>query len=187
MRDILGIIGFIIVVVFGAFLINTFLFRSFDVTGPSMEETLHTGDRVIVNRLPHAKTFFSGEPYIPERGQIIVFQNPLFREGQFDKFLVKRTIAFPGERVVINNGTITVYNDNNPNGFQPDESLDGPKSPTSGNTDIIVPDGEIFVAGDNREGSFSLDSRNGLGTVPFKNIQGPVVWRLFPFDQIQKF
>lgn len=187
MRDILGIIGFLIVVVIGALFINTFLFRSFDVTGPSMQNTLHTNDRVIVNRLPYAKSFFNKKPYIPERNQIIVFENPLFQEGQLDKFLVKRAIAFPGERVVVSDGKLIVFNEQNPDGFQPDKQTNEPKSYTSGNTSVVVPEGEIFVAGDNRIGNFSLDSRNGLGTVPFDLIQGPVVLRIFPFTQIRTF
>lgn len=187
MKDILGILGFLLVVAIGAFLINSFLFRSFDVTGPSMEETLRTGDRVIVNRLPYTKALITGKPYIPERGQIIVFQNPATAGGQRDRFLVKRALAFPGERVVVEGGVLTVFNNENSQGFQPDKYLTGPKAYSSGNIDTVVPEGELFVAGDNRTGNFSLDSRNGLGTVPFYLVQGPVDFRLFPFNQMRRF
>lgn len=187
MKDILGIIGFIVLIVSGAWLINSFLFRSFDVTGPSMQDTLHTGDRVIVSRLNYSLTRLTGKPYIPDRGQVIVFTNPINPNAGRDKFIVKRVIAFAGERVVVSNGQLIVYNKQFPNGFLPDSLYPGPKEYTSGQSDTIVPDGRIFVAGDNREDDFSLDSRNGLGTIPLDLIQGPVELRLFPFDQIRSF
>ena len=52
---------------------------------------------------------------------------------------------------------------------------------------MVVPEGELFVSGDNREGSNSWDSRNGLGTIPYCRIVGPVVMRLFPLDKIRTF
>ena len=75
-KDVLGIIGFVAAVIIGAALINQFLFRSFSVSGPSMEPTLYTGDRLIVNRVPVTIDHIQGKPYVPERGQIIVFKNP---------------------------------------------------------------------------------------------------------------
>jgi len=50
-KDAIGIVVFIACVVIGTLIINTFVFRSFNVSGPSMEKTMFTGDRLLVNRL----------------------------------------------------------------------------------------------------------------------------------------
>jgi len=191
LKDALGILVFIVCVVAGTIIINTFVFRSFSVVGPSMEQTLYTGDRLVVDRLPVTWASLQNKSYIPERGQVIVFKNPRFHLGREDEYIVKRVIGLPGERVVLENGVFTVYNDENPNGFNPDDFNNGePGSPTSGTADIVVPKNEIFVAGDHREGNYSYDSRNGengLGTVPSYDIVGPVSFRIYPFDKIRSF
>ena len=187
LKDIGGFVIFVVCVIVGTLLINTFVFRSFSVTGPSMEQTLYTGDRLIVNRLPVTMAHLQNNSYTPKRGQIIVFKNPLYSPGSEDMNLVKRVIAFAGERVTVKDGTLTVYNKEHPQGFHPDDSWDGPGSPTSGDTEVTVPEGSIFVAGDHRQGSYSLDSRNGLGTVPLYDVIGPVSLRLWPLTQVQGF
>ncbi len=187
LKDIGGFVIFAVCVIVGTLLINTFVFRSFSVTGPSMEQTLYTGDRLIVNRLPVTMAHLQNNSYTPKRGQIIVFKNPLYSPGSEDMNLVKRVIAFAGERVTVKDGTLTVYNKEHPQGFHPDDSWDGPGSPTSGDTEVSVPEGSIFVAGDHRQGSYSLDSRNGLGTVPLYDVIGPVSLRLWPLTKVQGF
>lgn len=187
LKDIGGFVIFVVCVIVGTLLINTFVFRSFSVTGPSMEQTLYTGDRLIVNRLPVTMAHLQNNSYTPKRGQIIVFKNPLYSPGSEDMNLVKRVIAFAGERVTVKDGTLTVYNKEHPQGFHPDDSWDGPGSPTSGDTEVTVPEGSIFVAGDHRQGRYSLDSRNGLGTVPLYDVIGPVSLRLWPLTKVQGF
>jgi len=187
-KDIFGIIIFIICVIIGTVVINTFVFRSFNVVGPSMETTLYTGDRLIVDRLPVTWAQLQNKSYVPKRGQVIVFKNPQYTQGIEDEYIVKRVIAFPGERVVLKDGEYTVYNDNNPTGFNPDDNNHGePGSPTTGEVDEVVPEGEIFVSGDHRTGNFSYDSRNGLGTIPYYDIVGPVNIRIFPFNKVRTF
>lgn len=188
-KDILSIGIFAFLVILGTIFINHFVFKSFNVVGPSMESTFYTNDRLIVNRLPVAWSQLLNKSYIPERGQIIVFKNPSFSTGLGDEHLVKRVIALPGERVVVEHGSITVFNDEHPEGINPDDYAEhGTPGPvTSGSGEWTVPAGEIFVAGDHREGSFSYDSRNGLGTVPLYDVVGPVSIQIFPFDNIRFF
>ncbi len=188
LKDIWGTAIFLIFVLIGTLLINTFVFRSFNVLGPSMEPTLITGDRLIVNRLPVTWAMVRNKQYTPHRGQIIVFKNPHFVPGTPDEYIVKRVIAFAGERVTVEDGVLTVYNQENPEGFLPDKDSNGePGSPTSGSTDTIVSEGTLFVSGDHRQGDFSYDSRNGLGLVPLYDVIGPVSLRIFPFDKIRTF
>lgn len=211
MKDLLSLAGFIFAVIIGTIFLNTYIYRSYNVVGGSMENTLHGDDRVIVNRAAVSWSHFIGQEYIPERGQVIVFlnedekkveeykaagiANPMtcsVPDNVADQYIIKRVIAFPGERVVVKDGIMTIYNEEHPDGFVYDDEwrvseTDGPKAYTSGEVDLVVPEGELFVSGDNREGSFSKDSRNGLGTIPYCRVIGPVILRLFPLDKIRTF
>ncbi len=188
LKDTVGIITFVILVLIGTLFINAFVFRSFNVEGPSMESTLYTGDRLIVNRLPVTFKQLQNESYIPERGQVIVFKNPHFVPGLGEEYIVKRVIAFEGERVVLKNGFFTVYNDEHITGFNPDDDNNGePSEFTAGEVDEIVPEDTLFVAGDHREEGYSSDSRNGLGMIPLYDVVGPVSIRIFPFDKVRLF
>lgn len=185
MRDTLGIVWFVIAVVIGAFLINSLVFRSFSVTGPSMESTMYTGDRLIVNRLPMTWAAVRGVSYVPPRGHVIVFRNPRFAEMRADEYVVKRVIGLPGERVQVKNGVVTIYNKEHPEGFDPYDGVSVYASQVTGEVDMLdIPEGSIFVIGDNRGGSESMDSRNGLGFIPLDNIVGPVAMRIYPFTKI---
>lgn len=221
LKDICSLGSFVFCVIIGTIILNSFVFRSYNVVGQSMENTLINDDRVIVNRLVVSLAHFAGNEYLPERGQIIVFANENEEQEKelkqkkadelgvdvseigdlttcdapqnvADQYIIKRVIAFPGERVVVKDGVMTIYNEEYPDGFVYDElwrtsDTDGPKEYTSGEVDMIVPEGEIFVSGDNREGTHSFDSRNGLGTVPFCRIVGPVNLRIFPLTRMTIF
>lgn len=188
LKDAAGLLFFGLAVLIGTIVINTYVFRSFNVEGPSMESTLQTGDRLIVDRLPVTWAQLQNKQYVPERGQVIVFKNPLFTVGNPDEYIVKRVIAFAGERVVLKDGKFTVYNAAHPEGFNPDDTNNGePGSPTTGSVDTTVPEGTLFVSGDHREGNYSYDSRNGLGTIPLYEVVGPVSMRIWPVTGIRTF
>jgi signal peptidase I len=188
LKDSVGIITFVICVLIGTLFINAFIFRSFNVEGPSMEPTLHTGDRLIVNRIPVTVSQLQNKSYTPDRGQVIVFKNPMFVPGLGEEYIVKRVIAFEGERVLLKNGKFTVFNDEYITGFNPDDDNNGePSAFTDGQVDEVVPEDTIFVAGDHREEGYSRDSRNGLGMIPLYDIIGPVSLRIFPFEKIRTF
>lgn len=192
LKDGLGIIIFVVCVLIGTLIINTFIFRSFNVVGPSMEKTLYTGDRLLVNRIPVTLAQIQNKQYIPKRGQIIVFKNPQYNVGTGDEFIVKRVIAFPGERVTVKDGVMMVYNSTHPDGFNPDDAQKNdptshPGSPTSGDVDTVVTAGTLFVSGDHRVGDYSFDSRSGLGLIPFYDVVGPVEMRIYPFNKIRFF
>lgn len=188
-KDGLNFLIFVTLVLVGTLFINTFVFRTFNVVGPSMEPTMVTGDRLIVNRVPVTIAQLKNQPYLPDRNQVIVFSNPQYVIGGQDEYIVKRVIAFPGERVTVKNGTLTVYNDEHPDGFHPDEQVvhGKPGSPTSGDVDTVVGDGTIFVAGDHRQGEYSFDSRSGLGNIPLFDVVGPVAIRIWPVTSLGTF
>lgn len=170
-----------------ALFLTAFVFQSYEVDGPSMQTTLQHRDRLIVFKVPRTLARITHHDYIPSRGEIIIFNHPDSSGlGDSDKQLIKRVIALPGERVVVKEGQLTVYNKEHPEGFSPDKTMDYGKviTETIGEVDLTVPAGEVFVSGDNR--SNSLDSRY-FGTVPASNIVGRLGLRVYPFNKAQRF
>lgn len=186
--SILSTILIIIVAPVIAWLMIMFVFQSYQVDGQSMESTLSDSERLIVLKTDRTWATIKSTDYIPERYDIIVF----VKRGMVDfgdtseRQLIKRVIGMPGERVVVGGGVITVYNRENPSGFNPDTNQEYAETitVTNGDMDIIVPDGEVFVAGDNRTNS--LDSRT-FGTVPSEDIVGRLIFRLLPLNRAESF
>lgn len=186
-RDFGSFIGILAVAGLLAFLLITFVFRSYSVDGPSMETALQHEDKLIIWKVPRTIASITGNDYIPGRGDVIIFdEDNLTACGQYgSKQLIKRVIGLPGERVVVKEGIITVYNQQQPNGFQPDLELDYNKDrhieATTGNIDVTLKDGQVFVSGDNRPDS--CDSR-AFGPIEADQIIGKLVLRLLPANNI---
>lgn len=187
-KGIISTISILIIAPLIALSLTAFVFQSYEVDGPSMETTLQNQDRLIVYKLPRTISRLTGHEYVPKRAEIIIFT----RQDSFEfgsakpRQLIKRVIALPGERVVVKDGVITVYNKDKPDGFEPDEIAAYGKviSSTAGDIDLTVPDGDIYVCGDNRPQS--LDSRS-FGPVPVKDIVGRLSLRVYPFNKGEVF
>ena len=148
-------------------LVFTFLFRVIDVIGPSMEDTFYTGHKVIITRL-------AGDY---KQGDVVVLRKTTYGKDP----IIKRVIAVGGQTVSINFMTGTVYVDG--------VALDEPytKEPTWTMEDftapVYVPEGSIFVMGDNR--NHSQDSRYGrIGTVDTRYVLGKVIFQIWPVNRI---
>lgn len=187
MRSIISTIALFLAAPLMALVLILFVIQSYEVDGPSMEQTLQNKDLLIVNKLPKTISRITGKDYIPERGKIIIFsRNEGGIGGDATRQLVKRVIALPGERVTVKDGRVTVYNQKNPNGFNPDALVSYTKDykDTPGNVDVTILEGEVFVMGDNRNNS--LDSRY-FGPVSAKDIVGNLGMRIFPLNKAQRF
>ena len=188
LKSVLSTLAVLLVAPLIAVFLTVFVFQSYQVDGQSMETTLFHNDRLVVWKMPKTWSKITGHPYIPNRGDIVVFTEPTL--GQFGqdpgKQLIKRVIALPGERVVVRNSKLTVYNKEHPDGFVPDQTLpygDVIKS-TPMDGEWTVGNEEIFVAGDNRGNS--LDSRT-FGPIDASNIVGKLAIRVLPLDHIKRF
>ncbi|HUD05662.1 MAG TPA: signal peptidase I [Candidatus Saccharimonadales bacterium] len=188
LRNIISTILIILLAPAIAIILTLYVFQQYQVDGPSMQPTLHNGNRLIVLKLARTWSRITGHPYIPKRGDIIIFQeNNLYNlADEGTNQLVKRVIGLPGDHLVIKNGVVTIYNKAHPKGFDPDKTL--PYGTvigyTSGNINIVIPKDQVFVCGDNR--GDSLDSRV-FGTVPVKNIIGQLVAKITPVSQSKTF
>jgi len=187
-RELFSTVGILLTALAVALLIIAFVFRSYQVDGPSMESTLQNGDKLIIWKVPRSWASVTRHAYIPDRGDVIVFtESGLSQFGQTDtKQLIKRVIGLPGDRVVVANGIYTIYNKSHPQGFDPDKSLPYGKNipTTSGNVDVTLGKNQLFVSGDNRPDS--LDSR-AFGPINASQVVGKLVLRVFPINKAEVF
>ena len=160
-----------LIVATGIFFLVSTTVHSFIVVGSSMEPGLQSGQRLLVSKI----TYYFHEP---ERGDVIVFDPP----NNASIAYIKRIIALPGESIEIEEGIVYIHNSNDV--FPSDEPYIKALPLRPFERDII-PDGEYFTLGDNRNNSG--DSRRGW-LVPRENIIGkawlsiwpPTEWGLAP-------
>lgn len=187
-KEFISTIGILVAALAVALLIIAFVFRSYQVDGPSMRNTLQNADKLIIWKVPRTWASITGHAYIPKRGDIIVFsESGLSEFGQQDtKQLIKRVIGLPGDRITVTDGHYEIYNSVHPNGFNPDQTLNISHeiTPTSGSIDVTLQKDQLFVSGDNRPDS--LDSR-AFGPIDANQIIGKLVLRVFPLSQAQVF
>ncbi|KRC62312.1 S26 family signal peptidase [Agromyces sp. Root81] len=203
LRDILII--FLVAVLF-SFLIKTFVIRSFYIPSGSMSHTLEIDDRIIVNQL-------KSEISPIERGDVVVFKDPgewLPYRGEApaqpplaaafdwlaaavglsapdsDEHLVKRVIGLPGDRVVCCNGlgqmSVNGVPLREPYAFH----SGGEAEASNVDFDVVVPNGSLWVMGDNRENSqdsrFHADTPT-RGFVPIDDVVGTAFLVSRPLDR----
>ena len=155
----------LITAVVGVVLLFTFAFRLIGVSGPSMQDTLYTGDRLLALNA----AFCDFQP-----GDVVVINN---YNADLSDTLIKRIIAVGGQTIDIDLASSTVYVDGQPldepyvKGFT--DTIEGTRFP------LTLAEDEVFVMGDHRD--HSTDSRSArLGPVKEGYLQGKAVLLLLP-------
>jgi signal peptidase I len=178
----------IFIALIAALLIKYFIFSPTIVKGPSMEPTFHENNRLIADRISVITN------RMPQRGDIITFEAPNTPEFHKEKKTIsdklrymfferkdyiKRVIGLPGDHVQIKDESVYL------NGKKLEEKyLDNvPTNITGEYSDLIVPEGQVFVLGDNRTNS--LDGRV-FGPISQKLIDGKIVFRFWPLTKFGK-
>ncbi|MEM7261089.1 MAG: signal peptidase I [Planctomycetota bacterium] len=149
--------------------LHVFVTQVYAISGQSMEPTLHNGERVVIHKLSPSLVSI-------DRGDMIIFES----KNDERKNLIKRVIALPGDEIEIDNGVVYL------NGQPLDEEY-ARQELGRFSTHVsrrVVPDGHLFVLGDNRPAS--QDSRH-FGVVPIDSVKGEVFLRLWPLDMISTF
>lgn len=164
-------------------LVFSFFVRVCRVDGPSMNNTLIHNEILITSNIA----------YKPQQNDIIVFHQTNEQRNVFNEPIVKRVIATEGHFVKIDFDNSIVYVSED-DVFDArdilDESeyvfIDGGRYYMNGTMETYVPEGKIFVMGDNR--NHSSDSRSeSIGLVDTRRVLGKVVLRIFPFEKFTSF
>ncbi|HJI81310.1 MAG TPA: signal peptidase I [Eggerthellaceae bacterium] len=171
-RRFLSFIVCIAVVLVAAWGIRTYVAEPFEVPSASMETTIMTGDRLFAEKVSY---HFED----PKAGDIVVFSDPQVPS----RVLVKRVIATEGQVVSMSDGVLYIDGVAQSEPYVTGETY--PLSQTAGNVSIsypyIVPEGEVWVMGDNRENS--SDSRY-FGSIDENTIFGKAVFTYWPINRI---
>lgn len=176
-----------------AIVIKSFLVQAFFIPSVSMQPTLEPGDRILVCRICSVQNIQRGDVIVfadpdpepaPERG---VIAGALHRLGEAvgvaapaDEDFVKRVIGLPGDVVELGGGRLLV------NGAVIDEPYLDPVQDTSAYGPVSVPDGMLFVLGDNRteSGDSRFEPPRGVGLVPQDAVIGTVFLRVWPPSRV---
>jgi signal peptidase I len=154
-----------------AVLLRTFVIQQFAVDGESMLGTLHSGDRVIVNKLSYRL-------HDPRHGDVVVLKD--VNENLSVRDLIKRVVALPGETIEYRDCQLLI------NGQRVAEPYLDPTLVRSGHcgdaqAPVQVAAGHVFVMGDNR--AASLDSRAPvIGQIPYNHLIGRAFVVVWPFS-----
>lgn len=175
--------AFLIAIVL-ALLIRTFVVQAFKIPSGSMLPTLQIGDHILVNKFLYgAEIPFLGWriPSLrnPQRGDIIVFKFPQDEGRDF----IKRVIALPGEKVEIRGKRVLINGEplEEPYSVHLDRAIqETPHSPRDYFSPVEVPQGQLFVMGDNRD--YSMDSRF-WGYLDMKKIKGKAFLIYWSWDR----
>ena len=157
---------YIALVVLVALTIRTFIAEPIRVDGDSMIPTLVNNEDMLVEKV----TYWFNDP---QRGDIVICFYPGYTES-----CVKRVIGLPGDTVEVREGVFCI------NGKALDESAYWKDSIIGDVAPVTVGARQVFVIGDNRNGS--RDSRNpSVGCIPYAKVVGRVVAVVYPFDQFE--
>lgn len=162
-----GPFGFLLVALLAVFLIfgfvRPFVVEPFGITTDSMDPTLRAGDSVLAAKFAYRLTE-------PRRGDVVLFEAP--GDGAPT---IKRVVGIPGDTVAVRDGVLLVNGEKKWEGYVDYGLTD---STFLGPTD--VPDGHVYLMGDNRVNS--MDSRS-YGPVPEADLLGEVPLRVWPLDR----
>jgi len=160
------------VVFVGSLFIVVYLFilQPNQIKGASMEPTFFNGYYIFTSKITYKMRK-------PHRGDIVVFHSPKNQDIEF----IKRIIGLPGDTILIENNEIYINGILIPEKYISAKTTLIPGSFAQEGVPIQVPDGQVFVMGDNRPRS--SDSRE-FGTIPKKSIVGHVFYRYFPTEKI---
>jgi len=171
--------------------ISSEVFVIAEVTNVSMQNTLIAGEKLYISKSAYRMD-------LPDRGDIIVFLKGETNDGFSDRFkiafddiffrftnnmrenrLIKRVIGLPGDTIEFKDGEVYLNNEK-----LKEDYIKGSTSPFKIKDIITVPEGKVFVMGDNRENS--SDSRI-LGFIDLDSIEGRAVFRFWPLNRATKF
>ncbi len=151
-----------------ALVLRASLFQAFYIPSESMESTLHVNDRVLVNKLSYRL-------HEIHRGDVIVFTRPDGEDADGIRDLIKRVIGVPGDRVQARDNQVFINNQLLIEPYLDEGTITRDFGP------IIVPEGEVFVMGDNR--GDSRDSRS-FGTISEDRVIGRAFFLFWPLNRI---